>query len=98
MLRKSKPIFDEFYVLRVDSSGRPRGARFARLQDKVASAAVDMKCRALIHQPRPVCRLAMRLPVGRLLRGKLVMPRIRRDLHEKIVKAADLAERRLEAR
>ena len=98
MPSKSKPKFDELYVLRLDAAGRPRGARFAKLEDKVASAAVDMKCRALILQPRAVCRLAMKLPVGRLLQGRLVMPRIRRDLYDQILKAAVLAEIRLEAR
>jgi hypothetical protein len=52
-MRKSKkqtPKFDEFFVLRLDSSRRPRGARFAKLEDKVASASIDMKCHALILQ------------------------------------------------
>jgi len=98
MPSRSNPGFDEFYVLRLDSSGRPRGARFAKLQDRTASAAIDIKSRVLILQPRSVCRLAMNLPTGRLHGGKLVMPRIRRDLYDKISKAADLAEARLAER
>jgi hypothetical protein len=98
MPNKSKPAFDEFYLLRLDSSGRPRGARFAKLQDKTASAAMDIKCRVLILQPPSVCRLAMNLPEGALLGRKLVMPRIRRDLYDNILEAVDLAEIRLEAR
>src|SRR5260221_5312304 len=86
--KEQQPVFDELYLLRLDTSGRPRGARFAKLEDKVASAAVDMKCRALIYQPRSVCRLAMELPEGRLYGGKLVMPRIRRGLYDKILRAA----------
>jgi hypothetical protein len=89
--KKKRPAFDELYVLRLDSSGRPRGARFAKLKDAVAHAAVDMKCRALILQPRAVSALAMNLPVGRLFHGKLVMPRIRRSLYDKIVEAAQVA-------
>jgi hypothetical protein len=89
--KKKQPEFDELYLLRLDTSGRPRGARFAKLEDKVASAAVDLRCRALIHQPRAVCRLAMELPEGRLYRGKLVMPRIRRGLYDKILRAAGIA-------
>jgi hypothetical protein len=50
-----------------------------------------MKCRVLIHQPRAVCRLTMKLPEGRLYRGKLVMPRIRRGLYDKILEAARIA-------
>jgi hypothetical protein len=94
MRSKSKtkqPEFDELYLLRLDTSGRPRGARFAKLKDDVASAAVDMKCRTLIHQPATVCRLGMELPEGRLYRGRLVMPRIRRGLYSKILKAARIA-------
>lgn len=89
--KKKHPKFDELYLLRLDSCARPRGARFAKLKDDVASAAVDAKCRALIHQPKAVCRLAMKLPKGRLYRGKLVMPRIRRDLCNNILEAAELA-------
>lgn len=89
--KKKQPEFDELYLLRLDTSGRPRGARFAKLEDKVASAAVDLRCRALIHQPRAVCRLAMELPEGRLYRGKLVMPRIRRGLYDRILRAAGIA-------
>ena len=89
--KKKQPEFDELYLLRLDTSGRPSGARFAKLEDKVASAAVDLRCRALIHQPRAVCRLAMELPEGRLYRGKLVMPRIRRGLYDKILRAAGIA-------
>jgi hypothetical protein len=89
--KKRQHQFDELYLLRLDASGRPHGARFAKLEDKVASAAVDMKCRVLIHQPRAVCRVAMELPEGRLYRGKLVMPRIRRDLYNQILEAARIA-------
>ena len=89
--RNKQRQVDELFLLLLDASGRPRGARFAKLEDKVASAAVDMKCRALIHQSRAVCRVAMELPQGRLYRGRLVMPRIRRDLHNKILEAARIA-------
>ena len=91
MRNKSKPKYDELYVLRIDSSGTPRGARFAKLADKVASNAIDMKCRILNLPPTGVSRLAMKLPVGRLLGCKLVMPRIQRALYDTILEAADLA-------
>jgi hypothetical protein len=96
--RKKQPEFDELYLLRLDTSGRPRGARFAKLKDDVASAAVDMKCRALTHQPMTVCRLGMELPEGRLYRGKLIMPRIQRGLYDKILEAARIAAEDEEAR
>jgi hypothetical protein len=40
----------------------------------------------------------MKLPVGRLYRGRLVMPRIPRDLYDSIMHAVDLAEARLKTR
>jgi hypothetical protein len=97
-LRKKQPAFDELYLLRLDSSGRARGARFASLKDAVASAAVDMECRALLHPPPTVCRLGMELPEGRLDRGRLVMPRIRRGLYDEILEAAQIAAQKDETR
>jgi hypothetical protein len=49
-----------------------------------------MKCRVFLHEPTSVSRLGMELPVGRLFHGKLVMPRIRRGLYDKIVEAAQV--------
>jgi hypothetical protein len=101
MRSKSKtkqPEFDELYLLRLDTSGRPRGARFAKLKDDVASAAVDMKCRALTHQPMTVCRLGMELPEERLYRGKLIMPRIQRGLYDKILEAVRIAAQKEKTR
>jgi cyclic lactone autoinducer peptide len=92
------PKFDELFVLRLDSSNRPRGARFANLTDKVASSAIDMKCRVLIHQPKAVSELGMKLPAGRMLGSKLVMPRIQRELYDKISQAAHVAAKRETAR
>jgi hypothetical protein len=90
--------FDELYLLRLDSSGRTRGARFAAITDQVASTAIDMNCRALFYQPREVCRLGMELPEGRLYHGRLGMPRIRRGLYDKILDAARIATEREKTR
>jgi hypothetical protein len=96
--KKKRPAFDELYVLRLDSSGRPRGARFAKLKDAVAHAAVDMKCRVFLHESTSVSRVGMELPVGRLFHGKLVMPRIRRGLYDKMVETARIADERQKIR
>lgn len=32
--KKKQPEFDELYLLRLDSSGRARGARFAKIEEK----------------------------------------------------------------
>jgi hypothetical protein len=88
-----RSAFDELYVLRLDSAGRACGARFARLEDNLASAAVDIKCRTLLLPPATVCVIGMELPEGRLYRGRLVMPRIQRGLYNRILKAARIAAR-----
>jgi hypothetical protein len=62
-----------------------RAARFAKVTDQVALTSIDMKCRAFIAQPMTVCRLGMKLPEGRLYRGRLVMPRIERARYNKIL-------------
>lgn len=89
-----RPRFDQLYVLRLDLLGRARGARFARLTDQIASAAIDGKFRALILQPRTVMALAMLLPPGRLHQRRLVAPRIPRALYNQILNAAATAEAR----
>jgi len=61
---------DPVYVLGLDANGKPRGARFAELKDSIVSAAMDMKCRVLIDQPKAVSALGMKLPVGRGLRRR----------------------------
>lgn len=96
--KQRSKVFDEFYVLRLDSSGRPRGARFTKLTYAVASTAIDMNCHTLICQPRAVCVLGMKLPVGRLWGSKLAMPRIRRDLYDQILGTAVVAAGREKVR
>lgn len=97
MGQKSEPRgYDQVYVLGRDSSGNPHGARFFLLKDNIVSAAMDMKCRVLIRQPDAVCRLAMKLPVGRVFAtGKIVtllIPHIGRELYEQILKAVQIAD------
>jgi hypothetical protein len=92
MGQKSEPAgFDQLYVLGLDCSGNPRGARFAVLKDSIVSAAMDMNCRVLIRQPDAVSALAMRLPLGHVHgTGKLVrlfIPKIRWELYTAIVDA-----------
>jgi hypothetical protein len=57
-----------------------------------------MKCRALIHQPRSVSMLCMKLPVGRMHDGRLVLSRIRRSLYDAILAAVLTAEKREKVR
>lgn len=95
-MKRSK--FDEFFALRLDSSGRARGARFPKLKDAIVSAAIDAGCRTLLLPPKAVSAIAMQLPPGRMRGRQLVVPRIRRLLYDEIMSAAATAEAKLEAR
>src|SRR5438876_6565946 len=88
-VKKEAETIDPLFVLGLDESGKPRGARFAELKDKTVSAAMDLNCRVLIDQPDTVSEIAMKLPVGRIYAsGKAFIPNIRRDLYDKISEAA----------
>lgn len=89
---------DQLFVLGLDATGKPRGARFAELKDNVVSMAMDMNCRVLISQPESVSALCMKLPAGRVYSGgKLFVPNIRRELHDQILEAARIAEEKSDA-
>ena len=92
------PRFAQLYVVGLDPKGRPRGARFAVLKDSIVSAAMDLNCLILIHQPEAVTVLGAKLPIGCVYgTGKLVklfIPAIRLSLYKQILKAARTADKR----
>ncbi len=97
-VKKEAETIDPLFVLGLDESGKPRGARFAELKDKTVSAAMDLNCRVLIDQPDTVSEIAMKLPVGRIYAsGKAFIPNIRRDLYDKISEAARMAAEKSDA-
>jgi hypothetical protein len=103
MAQKSEPAgFDQVYVLGIDGNGNPRGARFSVLKDSIVSAAMDLNYRVLMRQPDTVSALGMKLPIGYVFgTGKLVkllIPNIRRDLYQSILKAARLAAQQRQVR
>lgn len=72
-----------------DEKQRPRGAWFAQPSDKLLAALSAMRCQVLSSVPKALGDLAGKLPEGRLLSsGKVVLPSIRKDLHEKISAAS----------
>lgn len=76
-------------ALAKDEKQRPRGAWFAQPSDKLLAALSDMRCQVLRNVPQALHDLAARLPEGRLLSsGKVLLPSIRTDLHEKITAAS----------
>lgn len=82
---------DKLFVFGLDEDGKPRGARFAEFNEKVVSAAAQMKL-ASVHPASPaVTEIGMKLPVGRLYAsGKAFVPPIRRDLLGKLKAALDV--------
>lgn len=82
---------DKLFVFGLDEDGKPRGARFAEFNEKVVSAAAQMKL-ASVHPASPaVTEIGMKLPVGRLYAsGKAFVPPIRRDLLGKLKAALEV--------
>ena len=88
--KKAANATDKLFVFGLDEDGKPRGARFAEFNEKVVSAAAQMKL-ASVHPASPaVTEIGMKLPVGRLYAsGKAFVPPIRRDLLGKLKAALD---------
>ena len=61
-VKKEAETIDPLFVLGLDESGKPRGARFAELKDKTVSAAMDLKlspCCQWTCEKNPLCSLCM---------------------------------------
>jgi hypothetical protein len=88
--KKTADTTDKLFVFGLDEDGKPRGARFAEFNEKVVSAAAQMKL-ASVHPASPaVTEIGMKLPVGRLYAsGKAFIPPIRRDLLGKLSAALE---------
>lgn len=88
--KKTADASDKLFVFGLDEDGKPRGARFAEFNQKVVSAAAQMKL-ASVHPASPaVTEICMKLPAGRLYAsGKAFVPPIRRDLLGKLKAALE---------
>jgi len=88
--KKTANAPDKLFVFGLDEDGKPRGARFAEFNERVVSAAAQMKL-ASVHPASPaVAEIGMKLPVGRLYAsGKAFVPPIRRDLLGKLKAALE---------
>ena len=76
---------DKLFVIGLDDSGKPRGARFAECDNRVVNAALDMRLSCIHPASTVFAELAMKLPQGRLYAsGKTFVPNIRRDLYDKL--------------
>jgi hypothetical protein len=89
--KKTANAPDKLFVFGLDEDGKPRGARFPEFNEKVVSAAAQMKL-ASVHPASPaVTEIGMKLPVGRLYAsGKAFVPPIRRDLLGKLKAALEV--------
>jgi hypothetical protein len=90
--KKAANAQDKLFVFGLDEDGKPRGARFTEFNERVVSAASQMKLTS-VHPASPaVTEIGMKLPVGRLYAsGKAFVPPIRRDLLGKLKAALEAA-------
>lgn len=85
--KKTTVTTDKFFVVGLDESGKPRGARFADSDDRIAKAAIDLGLSFIFPASAQTAELGKKLPQGRLYAsGKAFIPNIRRDLYETFAK------------
>jgi hypothetical protein len=83
--KKTTNTPDKLFVFGVDDDGKPRGARFSEFNERVVSAAGQMKLTFVHPASAAFTEVAMKLPIGRLYAsGKAFVPPIRRDLLVKL--------------
>lgn len=76
---------DQLFVLGVDETGKPRGARFKECHDRTVSIALDMMLSCVYPASTTFAELGMKLPPGRIYAsGKAFVPNIRRDVYDKL--------------
>jgi hypothetical protein len=82
---KAANSLDQFIVFGMDSTGKPRGARFTEFNDRALKFALEIGMTG-VHPASPAfAEVAMKLPAGRLYAsGKAFIPNIRRDVVEKL--------------
>jgi len=98
MTKKSDKASDsqnaQLFVLGLDETGKPKGARFPASEMDTVSPVVRAMNLA-VYQPGSdeVVTLGMKLPVGRIYaRGKAFIPNIKRDLYDKLLAAVAISE------
>lgn len=57
---------DQLFIVGIDETGKPRGARFPQVDDRVVNAGLDMKLGAVIAASPAFAEMAKKLPAGRL--------------------------------
>jgi hypothetical protein len=79
---------DKLFVFGIDETGKPRGARFADLNEKLVTAAEGMGLTSVHPASAAFTEIGMKLPEGRLYAsGKAFVPPIKRELVEKLYAA-----------
>lgn len=78
---KSEPMF----AVGMDEKGKPRGARFARYNDQLVNAVLDMGLWFVIAPSAAFADAAKKLPEGRQYEsGKAFVPNIKQVLHDEL--------------
>lgn len=81
-INKTAMFADKFFVVGLED-GKPRGARFADSDDRIAKAAIDRGLGFIFPASTRTTELGKKLPRGKLFAsGKAFIPNIRRDLYE----------------
>jgi len=76
---------DLLFIVGVDEKGKPRGARFPQVDDRVVGAALDLNLSAVIKASPAFAESAKKLPGGRLYAsGKAFIPNIKQVLHDEL--------------
>ncbi len=83
---KGSSSTDLLFIVGMDDKGKPRGARFAQVDDRVVSAGLDLNLGAVINASTAFADAAKKLPMGRLYAsGKAFIPDIKQVLHDELM-------------
>src|SRR3954469_10809916 len=82
---KTSSTPDLLFIIGLDEKGKPRGARFPQVDDRVVSVALDLNLAAVIKASPAFAEAAKKLPAGRLYAsGKAFIPDIKQPLHDEL--------------
>jgi hypothetical protein len=77
---------DQLFIVGLDEKGKPRGARFPQVDDRVVSVALDLNLAAVLKASPAFAEGAKKLPPGRLYAsGKAFIPDIKQTLLDELM-------------
>jgi hypothetical protein len=83
---KTSSTPDQLFIIGLDEKGKPRGARFPQVDDRVVSAALDLNLAAVLKASPAFAEVAKKLPAGRLYAsGKAFIPDIKQAFLDELM-------------